>query len=60
MRRFAWAFAGRLCDKYPFLMCWHICRYFLITETFPEDGTSGFSPDVLLSQGILSGGILLE
>ena len=23
-RRLAWAFAGRLYDKYPFFMCWHI------------------------------------
>ena len=26
MRRLAWAFAARSCDKYPFLMCWLICQ----------------------------------
>ena len=26
MRRLAWAFAGRLCDKYHNLMSWLICE----------------------------------
>ena len=27
MRRFAWAFADRPCDKYPFRMAWPNCYY---------------------------------
>ena len=34
MLRLAWAFAGRLCDKYPNLMSWLIydARYMYITS----------------------------
>ena len=27
MRRLDWAVAGRLYDKYPFVMCWHIYTF---------------------------------
>ena len=32
MRRLAWAFVGRLCDKYHNLMSWLISRFLIFTE----------------------------
>ena len=45
MRRLAWAFLGRLFDKYPVLMCWLKCRYIVEYPMFLKADYEG--PDQL-------------
>ena len=43
-RRLAWAFAGRLCDKYHNLMSWLIFILFVWTNIWMEDKMVDIAP----------------